>query len=129
MNGLAHLDQVIELERGEAGELWWAISECGRRNLARLSRPPGARVEAAGVVVALPALERVARRLKRLDERERNHVGIASRKPKKFRLQVDELVALMLYVWAESAPGHMGHVPLGKLQQKSLNLESYITWP
>ncbi|MDO7851584.1 hypothetical protein [Hymenobacter convexus] len=126
---LAHLDQCIELGRGEAGELWWAVAEVGRRNLARLSRPLGARVDAAGVVVALPALERVARRLKRIDERERSHVGIPSRKPKRFRLKVDELAALMLYVWPESAPGHMGHVSLGKVQQKSLNLERCISWP
>ncbi|GAB3660058.1 hypothetical protein GCM10027594_30560 [Hymenobacter agri] len=129
MMQLAHLDQVIALERGEARELWWAMAECGRRNLARLSRPLGAPVDSAGVVVALPALERVARRLKRIDERERHQVGIPSRRPKKFRLRVDELAALMLYVWPESLPGHAGHVVLGKVQQKSLNLESRIRWP
>ncbi|UOQ96636.1 hypothetical protein MUN81_15475 [Hymenobacter sp. 5317J-9] len=126
---LAHLDQVIELERGEAGQLWWAVSEVGRRNLARLSRPLGARVDSAGIVVALPALARIAKRLKRIDEREQHHVGVPGRKPKKFRLKVDELVALMLHVWPESAPGHMGHVPLGKVQQKSLNLEQCIRFP
>ena len=122
---LAHLDQVIELERGEAGQLWWAVADCGRRNLFRLCSP-GTLVEHAGIVPALRVLERVANRLKRLDEQELSHVGIPSRKPKKFRLKVDELVAIMLYVvpttWS-------GHVPLGKVQQKSLNLDQYIKFP
>ena len=128
MSSLAHLDQIIELERGEAGQLWWAIADCGRRNALRLLARPGEGlpVESAGVVVALAPLGRVARRLKRLDERELRHVGIPSRRPTKFRLRVDELVAIMLYVWPTSASGH---VPLGKVQQKSLNLEPRIRWP
>lgn len=122
---LHHLDQIIELERGEAGQLWWAIFDCGRRNALRLGMRPGEghRVDSAGVVVALPVLNRVAKRLKRLDERELSHVGIPSRKPKRFRLKVDELVAIMLYVWPHAASCK---VPLGKVHQKSFNLEQYI---
>ncbi len=120
---LRHLDQIIELERGEAGQLWWAVSDCGRRNLVRLHMQHATRVESAGVVVALPALERVARRLKTIDERERCFSGIPSRRPKKFRLKVDELVAIMLYVWPHAASGH---VVLGKVQQQSLNLDQRI---
>ena len=123
---LAHLDQVIELERGEAGQLWWAVADCGRRNLVRLHLRPEALVESAGVVVALPVLERVARRLKRLDERELGHVGLPRRKPVKFRLKVDELAAIMLYVWPHACSGY---VVLGKVQQKSLNLTQYVSWP
>jgi hypothetical protein len=123
---LAHLDQTIELERGEAGQLWWAVADCGRRNLVRLLTP-GLCPESAGVVVALPVLERVAKRLKRLDERELSHVGIPGRKPKKFRLKVDEVVAIMLYVYPRAS--FLAPVALGKVQQKSLTLESYITWP
>ena len=123
---LPHLDQTIELDRGEAGQLWGAVADCGRRNLARLLLKPseGMRVEAAGLVPALGALERVAKRLKTIDERELRHVGVPSRKPKKFRLKVDELVAIMLYVYPRAswlAPG-----PLGKVQQVSLNLERYV---
>jgi hypothetical protein len=120
---LSHLDQIIELDRGEAGQLWWAVADCGRRNLVRLHMRPGTQVESAGVVVALPTLERVARRLKRIDDRERSHVGLPRRKPVKFRLKVDELVAIMLHVWPHA---YSGHVVLGKVQQKSLNLEQYI---
>lgn len=120
---LPHLDQIIELERGEAGQLWWAVADCGRRNLMRLCTQPPSRVESPGVVVALSVLERVAKRLKRIDERERQHVGKPSRQPAKFRLKVDELVAIMLYVWPRSVSGH---VPLGKVQQKSLNLEHLV---
>ncbi|WP_210516410.1 hypothetical protein [Hymenobacter terricola] len=121
---LPHLDQIIELQRGEAGQLWWAVADCGRRNTVRLcSRNASLRVESAGIVPALAALERVARRLKRVDERELSHVGVPRQKPVKFRLHVDELVAIMLYVvpttWS-------GHVPLGKVQQKSLNLDHLI---
>ena len=117
---LAHLDQIIELERGEAGQLWWAVADCGRRNLVRLLHPHGDKVESAGVVVALPMLARVARRLKRIDEREQHHIGLPRRRPVKFRLKVEEVAALMLYVWPHAASGH---VPLGKVQQKSLNLD------
>ena len=123
MNSLAHLDQVIELERGEAGQLWWAVADCGRRNLVRLHMQPPCRVESAGVVVALPALERVARRLRRIDEREQHQVGLPRRRPVRFRLKVDELVAIMLYVFPHATSGH---VPLGKVHQVSLNLDRCI---
>ena len=101
------------------------MADCGRRNLARLLDPERASlVESAGVVVALPVLERVAKRLKRIDERELSHVGIPSRRPKKFRLKVDELVAIMLHVYPHAS--YLAPVVLGKVQQKSLNLEQYI---
>ena len=117
MRCLAHLDQVIELERGEAGQLWEAVADCGRRHLLRVL--DGRRPESAGIVVALPVLERVAQRLKRIDERERAHVGRPRRRPVKFRLGVDELVGLMLYVFPHACSGR---VVLGKVQQKALNL-------
>ena len=120
---LPHLDQIIELELGEAGQLWGAVADCGRRNLVRLHMQHPAQVESAGVVAVLSVLERVARRLKRIDERERSHVGIPSRKPKKFRLKVDELVAIMLYVLPVATSAR---VPLGKVQQQSLNLDQHI---
>lgn len=120
---LPHLDQIIELERGQAGELWWAVADCGRRNLVRLHMQQPCQVESAGVVVALPALERVAKRLKRIDERELRHVGLPRRKPVRFRLKVDEVVAIMLYVWPHAGSGH---VVLGKVHQVSLNLEQVI---
>ena len=118
-----HLDQVIELERGEAGQLWWAVADCGRRNLVRLHMRPGTRVESAGVVVALPALERVAKRLLRITDRELSRMGLPRRKPVKFRLKVDELAAIMLYVWPHACSGH---VVLGQVHQKSLNLDQDI---
>ncbi|UOQ99885.1 hypothetical protein MUN81_10380 [Hymenobacter sp. 5317J-9] len=124
---LPHLDQTIDLERGDAGQLWWAVADCGRRNAARLLSPQGTAVEAAGIVPALGCLERVAKRLKRLDERERTRVGLPRRKPVKFRLQVDELVAIMLYVYPRAS--FLAPAPLGKVQQKSLNLEPYIRFP
>jgi hypothetical protein len=103
---LPNLDQVIELQRGEAGRLWWAIADKCRR------------------VVALPALHRVAKRLQTLDNRELAVVGVPPKKPRKFRLHYDELVAIMLYVFTEPISG--ARVPLGKIQQKSLNLADVI---
>ena len=140
---LPHLDQIIELERGEAGQLWWAVADCGRRNLARLQLPLGAKVESAGVVVALPALERVARRLKRIDDRELSHVGLPRRKPVKFRLKCDELVAIMLYVWPHAcclppvkstAPPACRRAALacsskGRSQPKTLQPWARASWP
>lgn len=120
---LPHLDQIIELERGEAGQLWGAVADCGRRNLVRLHMQHPVQVESAGVVAVLSVLERVARRLKRIDERELHHVGVPRRKPVKFRLKVDELVAIMLYVFPHS---YSALVPLGKVHQKALNLEHLI---
>jgi predicted metalloprotease len=122
---LPHLDQIIELERGEPGQLWTAVAECGQRNTLRLLMRPGTgfRVDSAGVVVALATLNKVAKRLKKLDEKELSHVGIPSSKPKKFRLKVEEVVAIMLYVWPHATSGHY---VLNKVHQKSLNLEPYI---
>lgn len=124
MNLTPHLDQIIELQRGEAGQLCFAIADCGRRNLVRLHMRPGRRVESPGVVVALPVLERVARRLKRIAEREQAHVGIPRRKPVKFRLRCDELVAIMCYVFPLAELS--ARVVLGKVHQVSLNLEHLI---
>ena len=124
---LRHLDQIIALDRGEAGQLWWAVADCGRRNLARLLATRACFVESAGVVVALPVLARVAKRLKRIDEGELHHVGLPRRQPVKFRLRVDELVAIMLYVYPRAFS--LVPVPLGKVQQKSLSLEQYMRFP
>lgn len=118
---LPHLDQVIELQRGEAGLLGWAVADKCRRTLARTGadRPvPGA------LLLALPALQRVAKRLQALDQRELNVVGVPSRKPHRFRLRYDEVVAMMLYVFPE--PISAARVPLGKVQQKALNLARWI---
>jgi hypothetical protein len=80
-------------------------------------------VEHAGIVPVLPVLARLARRLKRLDDREVTRIGLPRDTPTKLRIKGEELVAVILYVWPRAASAHM---VLGKVQQKSLNLEQWI---
>ncbi|MBJ6109456.1 hypothetical protein JAO73_10555 [Hymenobacter sp. BT523] len=107
---LPHLDQVVELHRGEARALAAAVLEAGQRHAA----PPP-----AALVLAWAPLERLRRRLCRVALAEETHVGLPPRRPRRFRLPHDELIALMLYVVPVATTAR---VPLGKVQQKSLNL-------
>ena len=77
----------------------------------------------AGLMLALPALRRLVHRLGRLSQQELTRVGRPKQKPHHFRLSYDELAALMLYVLPYAATAR---VPLGKVQQKSLNLDLFI---
>jgi hypothetical protein len=119
---LPFLDQTIELERGEANDLCHVVGQACLSVMATLEAERPVPMP-AGLMLALPALARVVQRLGRLAQKDLTHVGRPKRKPHTFRLSFDELVAVMLYVQPYAGTAH---VPLGKVQQKSLNLELFI---
>ncbi|MDB5268038.1 MAG: hypothetical protein JWP58_1078 [Hymenobacter sp.] len=120
-----NLDQTIELYHGQACQLYWQIGNVLRRVAARTSLEPPKPVD-GNLVLALPVLQRVAKRLYGVAQREADAIGPPSQRPRKFKLKVVEVVAIMLHVH----PVATGAWPeLGKVQQKSLNLQQYITFP
>jgi hypothetical protein len=115
--------QTILLERGEAFALyyviasWWKQASDSLNCEARLRATPEQ-------VLAMPVLQRVGKRLHRIDQREAVTVGKPRKKPTSFKLSYDEVAALMLHLVPHAAG--LNRVPLGKVQQVSLNLEDII---
>ena len=114
---LPHLSQTIHLERGEAFDFYEAIARRWQPAVLQLTKagPP---------VPAIPVLQKIGKRLYRIDQREKSHVGKPRTKPTAFKLSYQEVVALMLHLVPHAA-GY-SRVPLGKVQQVSLNLEPVI---
>jgi len=121
---LAHLDQTIELLHGEPRQLFWQIGDVVRREAMRTQLNPPKPVD-GNLFLALPALQRVAKRLYRVAQREADATGPPKEKPRRFRMRADEVVAIMLHVHPNATGAW---VELGKVQQKALNLEQYITF-
>jgi hypothetical protein len=96
---LSHLDQTIELDRGEARPLWWATAFVWKRTMDALGDAPTGQLTAG-------------------------QVGLPRRKPRRFRLSVAELAVLQTYVVPTAHAG--SRVVLGKVQHKSLNLAQYL---
>ena len=119
---LSFLDQIIELERGEANDLCHVVGQACLGVMATLAAERPAPMP-AGLMLALPALRRLVQRLGKLSQQELFCVGIPKKRPQKFKLAYDEVAALMLYVFPYATTAH---VPLGKVQQKSLNLELFV---
>ena len=122
---LTHLDQIIELERGEADVLCSAVMAYGERAVQQLHNLSAPALPATQLL-GLAALERVAARLWRLNVREQARTGMPRRKPTAFRLRADELVAVMLYVFPHADIS--ARVVLGKVHQQSLNLDRYVNF-
>ena len=121
---LAHLDQVIEFEHGQPHQLCWEIGNVLRRVAAGAALEPPRRVDAR-LFLALPVLQRVARRLYRLAQRDADAIGPPRARPWRFRMKADEVVAIMLHVQPVATGAW---VELGKVQQKSLNLAQWLQW-
>jgi hypothetical protein len=119
---LPHLSQTIQLERGEAFDLYEVIGRHWQHHVGPLCNtgPP----VPAECLLALPVLEKVGKRLYRIDQREKSHVGKPRTKPTAFKLSYQEVVALMLHLVPHAAG--FSRVPLGKVQQVSLNLAHVI---
>lgn len=118
------LPQTIELARGEAGQLYWAVAGVWTQacQAPRQLRPVPLE---AGLLLALPVLQRLGKRLYAAYQTEIRLVGKPRRRPRAFRLSCEEVVVVMRYV-LPCAP--VGVMPvLGKVQQKSLNLAPYVT--
>ena len=116
------LDQVVELERGGAHELQHVVGNVCLEVMATLQSQYPAPMP-AGLLLAFPVLRRVMVRLGKVAQQEFFRVGRPSQQPVKFRLSYEELVALMLHVQPQATSAF---VVLGKVQQKSLNLDQVI---
>lgn len=121
------LPQTIELERGEAYLLGLAIGHVWRAaNEATGAEPP--RPLELGLLLALPVLQRLGRRLWRAKEAEEvaAQLGTPRHKPRAFRLSCEEVAVVMHYVLPRASFLTAG--VLGKVQQKSLNLTPYVNF-
>ena len=125
---LPHLDQLVPLERGEAGLLAKALAVLVR-DVTQATRP----VHVMDAIT-LPALATVATRLTRLHQREQLvPVRPGKRpKPRAFRVSYDQLAVLLhcrvalFYTGLEGYEQLQLQVVLGKFQQQSLNLTHFI---
>jgi hypothetical protein len=121
---MSRLDQTIELAPGEPRALYWQIGDVLRRVAVGAPLEPPKRVD-AGLFMALPALQRVTKRLERLAQREAATVGPPPRRPRRFRLRAEEVVAIVVHVHPVATGAW---VELGKVQQKALNLARWVAW-
>ncbi len=117
---LPALDQVLELRHGEAQQFLAHFAAFGRRVAAVLG-PDGHGSLEPVQLLALPTLNRLAKRVGTLAGRELRHVGEPPRRPRRLRLSYDELIAVRLCL---PVTGH--DAVLGQVQQKGLNLAPYI---
>jgi hypothetical protein len=117
------LPQTIELERGDAAHLYWAVASVWTQaQQAPLQVVP---VPVAGdLLIALPLLQRLGKRLYTAYQTEACWIGKQRRRPKTFRFSCEEVVVVMRHV-LPVAPEEAAPV-LGKVQQKSLNLARYV---
>lgn len=126
---LPGLDQVVLLDRGEAGRLAQAVAA---HVLAVKANYP---ISAASVLTCLP-LVGLARQLSQLHRREQAAPPKPgkSAKPRTFRISYDKLAALLLNhteidCWVGSPLEKLQvQTTIGKFQQKSLNLSQYLTF-
>lgn len=125
---LPHLDQLVPLERGEAGVLAEALAVLVR-DVTQTAKPVNA-MEA----ITLPAVAALATKLARLHQRELNAPVRPGRRPRPrhFRVSYDQLAVLLHYRGVLHYCG-LGEVELlqlqaalGRFQQQSLNLEHLI---
>jgi hypothetical protein len=125
---LPHLDQLVPLDRGDAGVVAKALSVLVQ-DVTHATRPVTA-LEA----IMLPALAALATRLVRVHQREQaTPVRPGKRpKPRNFRLSYDQLAVLLhhrqslFYCGLQEIEQLQLQVVIGKIQQKSLNLAHWI---
>lgn len=127
---LPHLDQLVLLQRGEAGVLAKAVGVLVG-DVTRARRP----VSAAKMLTFAP-LATLGKKLYQLHQREQLTPPKRGRwpKPRTLRVSYDQLLALLDNRWALSYCGLSEEELLllpgivGKFQQKSLNLTQYISF-
>jgi len=117
--------QTIELYQGEAYALFLAIGAVWR-TASQLPTAEPPQPISLDLLLALPVLQRLAKRLWRVYEAEQRQVGKPRQKPRAFRLSCEEVGVLMRYVWPTASSFDAS--VLGKVQQKSLNLARYISF-
>jgi hypothetical protein len=117
------LPQTIELERGDALQFYWAVARVWTQACQAPLHVVPVPLD-AGLLVALPVLKRLGKRLYTVSQNETTQAGKPTRKPRSFRLSCEEVVVVMRHV-LPTAP-LLARSVLGKVQQKSLNLTRYI---
>lgn len=125
---LPHLDQLVLLERGEAGLLAKALAVLVR-DVTQATRPVS-----MTTAIALPALATLATTLGRRHLREQLAPVRPGRRPKPrtFRISYDQLAVLlhyrvpMCYCGLNDTEQLQLRSVVGKFQQKALNLEHVI---
>lgn len=117
------LPQTIALERGEALQLYLAVATVWREAMAAPHQQPPQPL-ALGLLLALPVLQRLGKRLYRVGQAEAGRVGKPSARPRAFRLSGEEVAVLTSHVLPGA--GLLARPVLGKVQQKSLNLTPFV---
>ena len=126
---LPHLDQLVPLERGEAGLLAKALTALVRE--LTYAQEPVPLVQ----MLTFTPLAALARKLHQLHLREQVTPVRPTRrppKPRQLRVSYDQLVALMVHRARLCADGLSEEenlqvrVLVGKFQQKTLNLSQWI---
>lgn len=123
---LPHLDQLVPLERGEAGLLARALAVL----VADATQQPMSVIDA----LQLTPLARLGQRLVKRHEQEQHRPPTRGRPARAWLLRVryDELAAVhinrgaLLYTDLAQQEALQLQVVLGKFHQKSLNLDRYI---
>jgi hypothetical protein len=125
---LPHLDQIVLLERGEAGLLARALHVLVQDvTAAKRPVPPGHLLTCA-------PLATLAQRLDQVHQREQLSPRRPGRRPKPRRLRVpyDQLLAVLHHRWALGYCGLSAEEQLllpglvGKFQQQALNLARWV---
>jgi hypothetical protein len=119
---LPFLDQTVELERGEAHELRHVVGNVCLSVIENL-QAQYPRPQSPELMLAFPVLVRLVKRFGSVAQQELFRVGKPKAGPIKFKLSYLETVALMRHVMPVATAAF---VPLGKVHQKSLNLDQLI---
>ena len=117
--------QTIELERGEAFQLYMAVATVWQNATQAVRQEPPQPLE-LGLLLALPLMNRLGKRLHKVCESDACQVGKPRRKPRAFHLSCEEVAVVTRHVLPVA--DLLARPVLGKVQQKSLNLAQYISF-
>lgn len=122
---IVKFSQLVELEHGDAQQLYLAVATVWRTAYEALIQEPPHPIDIS-LLLALPVLQRLGKRLYKVCEADTNQVGKPRYKPRLFRFSCEEVAVVMRYVWPTGTTFTAG--VLGKVQQKSLNLAPYVNF-
>jgi hypothetical protein len=125
---LPHLDQLVPLDRGDAGVLAKALAVLVR-DVTHATKPVSYMQ-----AITLPALAALTKKLATVHHREQERPVVPNKRPKprNFRVSYDQMAVLMHsraplhYCGLDDIEQLQLQVVLGKFHQKSLNLSTWI---
>ncbi len=115
--------QTIELRRGDAHQLYWLVARVWTDACQAPLQVVPVPLD-ADLLLALPVLKRLGKRLYALYQNEVSQVGKPRTRPRPFRLSCEEVIVVMRHVLPVTPAG--AAPVLGQVQQKSLNLRRYV---